>query len=220
MSSASLSQDRGPSDFDVRHQLTGLVTYEVPAPVRAGLGNSLLRHWTFDSIFFARSAKPVNVVYGVPTSFGFAYFRPNLRNGAPLFLTDPSAGGGRRINPDAFIIPAALQQGELGRNSLRGFPLNQIDLALHRKFSFTEYFALQLQMDAFNLLNHSNFEDPLATDLSLGSNFGASGGFLSNSTFGQSASLEGRSVLSKNGFGAFYGPGGSRSLRFSVKLIF
>src|SRR5262249_42085305 len=51
-----------PSDFDVRHQLTGFATFELPAPLRTGIGNKLSRNWAIDSIFNARSAKPLKFV--------------------------------------------------------------------------------------------------------------------------------------------------------------
>ena len=44
------------------------------------------------------------------------------------------------------------------------FPFYQFDLALRRRFSFTEFVKLQVQADAFNLFNHQNFEDPVARD--------------------------------------------------------
>jgi Ca-activated chloride channel family protein len=213
--------DRGPSDFDIRHLLSGRASYEVPAPFKSGIGNSLLRHWNLDSIFTARSARPVNVVYSVPTTVGFAYLRPDLLAGAPFYIFDSNEAGGRRINPGAFATPGSLQPGTLGRNSLRGFPLYQLDLALRRKFSFTESFALQLQADAFNLFNHPNFEDPIGSDLSLGTRLDQASAFRPNLTFGRSASLLGRSVLEgSGGFGSYYATGGARVVRLSLKLIF
>jgi hypothetical protein len=151
------SRDRGPSDFDIRHALAGTASLDIPSPLHSGFGEKLLRNWSIDSIFNARSAKPVNVVYDFPTSFGFAYLRPDLDSRVPLYLFDPTAAGGRRINPAAFIVPTDSRQGTLGRNSLRGFPLYQIDLGLHRRFKLSELFSLQLQAEAFNLSNHPNF---------------------------------------------------------------
>ena len=194
--------DRGPSDFDVRHTLNGFVSYELPAPFARGLGNKAFRNWIVESVFTARSAKPVNVLFAFPTTYGFVYVRPNVATGAPFYLFDPLAGGGRRINPAAFVLPTTLEQGDLGRNSLRGFPFYQFDLALRRKFSFSESTSLHFQADAFNLFNHPNFEDPLGSDLHLGN------------AFGQSTALTGRA------FDSFYNVGGARTLRFSLKLTF
>ncbi|HEY2963350.1 MAG TPA: VIT domain-containing protein [Pyrinomonadaceae bacterium] len=182
LASLNPEADRGYSDFDVRHTLNGFVSYDLPAPFSTGLGNRLLRNWTIESLFMARSAKPVNVLYGFPTSYGFAYVRPDVVDGA-------------------FVLPTSFRQGNLSRNSLRGFPFYQIDLALHRKFAFSERTSLQFQADAFNLFNHPNFEDPAGDDLHL-------------PTFGQSTALAG------SGFESFYTAGGARTLRFSVKLAF
>ena len=222
ITSAGAGGDRGPSDFDIRHTLGGTVAYEIPTLISNGPGKVLLRKWTVESIFNARSARPVNVVYDFPTSYGFAYLRPDLVSGVPLYLFDPTEPGGRRINPAAFLVPAVAGQGSLGRNSLRGFPLYQIDLALRRRFNFTESFGLQFQIEAFNVLNHPNFADPAGNDVSLGSKFDPLGVLRPNASFGQSASLSGRSVLNGGGgaFGSFYTAGGPRTLRFSVKLLF
>ena len=200
--------DRGPSDFDIRHQLTGFLNYDLPSPVSKGLGNKLLRNWAVDSIFNVRSAKPLNVVYMVPTSFGMAYLRPDVVDGASLYVPDSAVAGGRRINEAAFLVPSGLQQGNLSRNSLRGFALYQVDLSLRRKFSFSEQLALRVQADAFNVFNIANFEDPLGNDLVAGSQTLA---------FGQSTAMRGRS-LSSGGFPSFYSFGGARTMRFSLKL--
>jgi len=201
--------DRGPSDFDVRHQLTGYFSYELPAPVRDGIGNKLLRNWAIQSLFNARSGRPLNVVYMFPTSFGVAYLRPDV-SGRSFYVSDPAVAGGRRLNAAAFLIPTDMEQGNLSRNSLRGFPFYQVDFALRRKFSFSEEVALQIQADAFNVLNHANFEDPRGNDLVVGNQ---------SLAFGQATSMTGRS-LAGGGFPSFYSAGGARTLRFSVKLLF
>jgi hypothetical protein len=162
------------------------------------------------------------VVYAIPTTVGFAYLRPDIVANVPYYLEDATVPGGRRLNAAAFSVPVLQRQGTLGRNALRGFPFNQIDVSLSRKFSFTESVELQFKAEAFNLLNHPNFEDPLANDLSLGSRSSNGEAFLPNTTFGQSFSLAGRSLWtgSGRGFDSAYGTGGPRSIRFSLKLQF
>ncbi|HEY0405901.1 MAG TPA: TonB-dependent receptor [Pyrinomonadaceae bacterium] len=220
--SSDAQQERAVSDFDVRHLLNAMLTYSLPSPRLNGWSYALLRNWSIDAIFNARGARPINVVYGVPTSYGFAYLRPDLLAGVPIYLDDAAEGGGRRLNPAAFAIPSGGRQGTLGRNSLRGFPLYQFDLALSRQFNFTERVKLQFKVAAFNLFNHPNFEDPLGTDTSLGSRLSAAGAFLPNETFGRSASLLGRSLWGGAGrsFSSFYQVGGPRTLQLSLKLQF
>jgi hypothetical protein len=140
-------------------------------------------------------------------------------DGEPLYIIDPSLAGGRAINPAAFDIPADLEQGDLDRNSLRGFPLHQIDLAVRRAFNFSEQLSFQFRVDVFNIFNHPDFEDPVGRDRVIGGVFpGVS--FTPNSTFGRSSSLLGQSLSDSAGFGAFYNTGGPRTLRFSLKVSF
>lgn len=105
--------DRVPSDFDVRHQLTGFATYELPAPFRSGLGNKLFRNWAVDSIFNARSAKPLKFVSMMPTSFGVAYLQEDVsQRGFPFYQVDTGLRRkfnfteefGLQIQADAFNV--------------------------------------------------------------------------------------------------------------------
>jgi Ca-activated chloride channel homolog len=164
MTSANPAFDRGPSDFDVLHKVNGYVNYDLPALFSKGVGNKLFRSWSTDASANLRSARPVNVVYMVPTSFGIAYFRPDVVAGEPFYIFDPAVAGGRRINPAAFTLPAGLDQGDLRRNSLRGFPFYQIDLALRRQFNFSESVSLRFRADVLNIFNHPNFADPVGRE--------------------------------------------------------
>jgi hypothetical protein len=215
-------QERGPSDYDVRHLFNAVLTYDVPTLEFNRVSSAFIRNWKIDAFVGARSARPINVVYGVPSPYGFAYLRPDLLEGVPLYLEDAAAGGGRRLNPAAFSIPTVERQGTLGRNSLRGFPFYQLDVALRRQFNFTEDINLQFKIAAFNIFNHPNFADPLGTDASLGSRLSATESFVSNQSFGQSVSMSGRSLWGGPGrsFSSFYQAGGPRTLQFSLRLQF
>lgn len=215
-------QERGVSDFDVRHLLSAYLSYELPSPFSSGFGNTLLRHWTLDGIFEARSARPINVVYAVPTLYGFAYLRPDRVEGVPLILRDAAEAGGWRINPSAFTIPTVQRQGTLARNSLRGFPFSQLDLALRRQFNFSERVNLQLGAEAFNLLNRANLEDPAGWDATLGSRLSPAGVFRANNTFGRSTSMlgGGASPGAGTGYRSFHNAGGARTVQLTLKLRF
>jgi hypothetical protein len=210
--------DRGPSDFDVRHAFAAAVTYSPPTTSLAPLLKTVLGGWSIDPIFTARSATPVNVttttdVLGLGVS---SVSRPDLVQGVPLYITDPTVAGGRRFNRAAFSIPPANsgRQGTLGRNALRGFPVYQIDLALRRRFSLTERLKLQFSSEFFNIFNHPNFADPQG---SLGSNG------VPNALFGQSTTMLGRSLGSggvAGGFSPLYQIGGPRSIQLALRLSF
>src|SRR5262249_13443026 len=66
-----------------------------------------------------------------------------------------------RLNPNAFKDVFGTGTDTLGRNTLRGFPAWQIDFAMHRDFHLAEHTILQLRIEAFNILNHPNFADPV-----------------------------------------------------------
>lgn len=201
--------DRASSDFDVRHTFAGAITFDVPAPRLGHFGKLALRDWTIDGILRARSAAPVDVFFRRDLGFGPFNFRPDLIVGVPLYLKDPSFAGGRIINRDAFVVTQTERQGTLGRNSLRGFPFAQLDLAFYRRFALTERVTLQFGADIFNVFNHPNFGDPVA-DLDSGL-FGRS-----TTTFGRSLSSNVGSV----GLNSFYETGGPRSIELSMRLTF
>ncbi|HXT61867.1 MAG TPA: hypothetical protein VN696_02405, partial [Pyrinomonadaceae bacterium] len=216
--------DRGPSDFDVRHAFSSAVTYDIPMLLKNGVGKEIFRGWSIDALFTARSATPVNVTYSIvtPGIGGAATVRPDLVEGIPLYIDDPSAPGGRRFNntrvtipgnPNPqigpFLRPTPARQGSLGRNVLRGFPVYQMDLGFRRQFNFNERRNLQFKTEFFNIFNHPNFGDP--------------DGLLASSTFGFSTAMLGRSLGSGGtlgGFNPLYQIGGPRSIQFSLKLAF
>jgi TonB dependent receptor len=200
--------DRGSSDFDVRHSFTAALTYDIPNKMKNTFA-SLLRDWSIDAIFRARTATPVNPVFFNRLFGVMSVKRPNLVPGVPLFVDDPTVAGGRRINRSAFVAPPPNTQGALGRNSLRGFQVWQLDLSLRRQFTLVEKCKLQLRADFFNVFNHPNFGDP--------------DNALESATFGQSVQTLGQSLGSggiESGFSPLYQIGGPRSIQLALKIQF
>lgn len=197
---------RGPADFDIRHNLTGAITYDIPAPLSNGFAAAILRRWSIDTRFNSQSALPLNIVAGFivdPVDGTQIGRRANLIDGVPVYLDDPTAPGGRLINRAAFSTPPPNQQGNLGRNSIRALPAWQIDMALRRQFNFTESFNLQFRAEAFNIFNHPNF--------------GAVNTTLTSPAFGQATNMLGTQL---GGLNALYQIGGPRSLQFALIMRF
>jgi hypothetical protein len=138
--------DRGNSDFDVRLSASAALVYELPG----------LRGWSLDCIYRARSGFPFTLL----TSQLNRLARPNLVAGQPVWIADPSAPGGRRINLNAFEPAAPGVRGTLGRNAIAGPGMAQLDVALERQFHLSEKLATQLRVEAFNAANHPNFGNP------------------------------------------------------------
>ena len=162
---ASSFSNRGSSDYDIRQTFSAAISYNFPAP-GDGIWKTAFGNWSMDSIIYARTAPPVNVVTGL-NPFGGALSgassvqRPNLVPGVPTWISDPNVAGGKRINKAAFVTPTGPVQGNLGRNALRGFAATQVDLTLRRQFKLRERLSLQARADLFNIFNHPNFGSPL-----------------------------------------------------------
>ena len=212
------SIDRGPSDYDIRHTFSGAVSYDIPGP-----GNGMLKHifgdWSTDSILYARSAPPVNVVtgqnpYPITLLFGpNSVQRPDVAPGVPFYLHQSGAPGGKIINSAAFTTPlSATAQGDLGRNALRGFGATQWNITLRRQFRFTERVSLQARGDFFNILNHPNFGNPINYLNASGTTpFGYATQMLNN--YLGTGGLNG-------GLNPLYQIGGPRSIQLALKLEF
>lgn len=208
---ANPSVDRGDSDFDVRHSVTGAVTYDMPARQSAGMERLILAGWSMDGFVMARSALPVNVVESsLTTEDGILIQpRPNVEAGQPFYLYGSQYPGGKAFNPAAFSKPATGTQGDLGRNSLRAFAAWQADFATHRQFRLAANSDLEFRAEMFNVLNHPNFGPP--ENLAGGAFFG-----LSTETLGSSLGAGG----GNGGFSPLYQVGGPRSIQLVLKLKF
>ena len=212
--------DRASSDYDVRHNFTGTLLYQLPGYRR----NSFLKHltsgWTVDSVIQARGGFPLNVQTFVSPIPGTLTARPDL-TGQPIWLhgaqcastyqgvgqlgPGQSCPGGMGLNPNAFIVPTQPRQGNLGRNAIRGFGFTQIDFSAHRDFAIGEKLKLGLQGDVFNLLNHPNFGNPDGSLDFVGSDFGIATHMLN---------------VGLGGLSPLYQIGGPRSAQLSLRLTF
>ncbi len=204
--------DRGASDFDVRHSVSAAISYNLPVPKAGTFGRALLRDWSVDGLFRARTATPVNIVVRsdvIGENLIVELQRPDLLPGVPLYLDDPTVAGGRRINRAAFLVPAQIRQGTLGYNALRGFGVSQIDMALRRQFRWGEHLKLQFRAEVFNVFNHPNFGNPINA--------------LNSPFFGQSTQMLSRSLGTggiNGGLSPIYQIGGPRSAQIALKLLF
>jgi hypothetical protein len=198
----SAGNDRASSDFDVRHSFSGAVTVELPSPSQEKLARAIFGGWSLDSVVVARSGFPFNG--RINTAVEGSLPRADRDPSQPVWIYSASAPGGKSLNPAAFSVPAAGVQGSEGRNDIEGFGLTQVDLSLARRFPITERINLLFRTDAFNLLNHPNFTNPLAL-------IGSSPIFLSS-----------QSMLNQGlgGLNPLFQEGGPRSLQLSLKLTF
>ena len=212
---SSGSNEKGPSDYDVRSSFSGALSWDIPGAT-TGVLEKTFAGWSADSILYSRTAPPVNVVTGnnpfpyVSLSGANSVQRPNVVPGVPFYLRLRTAPGRKVINSAAFSTPEpASAQGNLGRNALRGFGATQWDLTLRRQFRLYEHLSLQVRGDFFNVLNHPNFGAPM--------------NYLSSPQFGEATKTLNNFLGGggqNGGLTPLYQLGGPRSMQLALRLQF
>ncbi len=180
--------DRGLSDFDIRHRVTTNFFYNFPSGGRKpwsfpGAVFQMLGGWRVGGIVSFRTGVPTTAQINVRRpGYLFAATRPNLlpgqsnnpTNGVSAGCKDPVTGAtvleaGQKIggpnlffDPCVFSVPEAGTIGNLGRNTLLGPSVFNIDVSLQREFKIGNNHPLQFRTEFFNLLNHPTFRTPAA----------------------------------------------------------
>jgi len=180
-----LQRDRGPCDYDVRHNLTASYVYELPVKVRGRLGVAL-NGWQVSGTFFWHSGIPFSVLSAPYSANGSGIVNgsgPQFASGVPgvpRYDHDPIPGVTQPgtiqwLNPDAFVsavdpstgacvggdTPNNCHFGNLGRNALRGPDFTWSDLYVTKWFTLSERVKLRIDGQFFNLFNHPNFGLPV-----------------------------------------------------------
>jgi hypothetical protein len=153
----NLPAERGPSLFDTRNRFTTAINYDLPswkALRKFGSG------WELNTIITVQSGRPIPIANSTDTSGRF-YFnqRPNVVPGVNPILSHwtPSTG---YLNPLAFVQPAYGTFGDLGRDSIFGSGLSNVDFSVTKNTRLAERINLQLRAEFFNIFNHPNFALP------------------------------------------------------------
>ncbi len=158
--------DWGPAATDVRHIASISGTYDLPFGRGAlttsnAFANRAISGWTLSSIAALQSGFPFTPQLGYnPTGSGDTRnpvrpdinpnFKGNLYPGTPT----------QYFNPAAFLTPAAGAIGNLGRDTLTGPNLINLDASLIKSTQITERVRAQFRAEFFNVLNHTNFTTP------------------------------------------------------------
>jgi len=164
----------GNADYDARHQFNA--TYIWHTPKLHNLFLNLIADWTISGTFFYRTGLPFTVIDGADTGtlngfncgnflFADSDVGPVSCSGSAVFnnfvTTTPC------MNPSQF--PAALSPsgtfsfGNQRRNQVYGPWYFNTDLTLMKNFRFPKWEGAEIQIgaQAFNILNHPNFDQPV-----------------------------------------------------------
>jgi hypothetical protein len=194
----------GRADFDRPH--VGRIEASLLVPGTHPIFSS----WQLAAAATARSGAAFSVTNRRQLGTTFYALRADYIEGVDQWIDDDSSPTGRRVNPDAFRIPAAARQGTLARNSLRASPLRQIDLSLARTIRLPVYdVSLEVRATAFNLLNTGNYGPPVSD--------------LQRNGFGvpdrSAAEAFGTGTLTEGGLTPNQQQGAARVVQFGVRLM-
>jgi hypothetical protein len=160
----NLSNERGLSDLDRRHNFVGSVTYELPFGRGRTFGSSwssvadtLLGGWQAGGILSMRSGFPVDVNYpGDPQNSG-------TRNRGNRVASSKIAGPtiDKWFDESAFVQSAPGILGNAGRNVVIGPGSTNFDLIVSKLFRMPwERHTLQFRFESFNVTNTPTFGQP------------------------------------------------------------
>jgi hypothetical protein len=166
-----LRRDWGPSALNVTSQSSISGSYELPfghgkhwLNTSAGLMSKLTSGWQLDGIATLLSGFPLTPLVGSNRSGDGDIRNPdrpslNPTFTGPLLLRTPN----QWFDPNAFILPTPGTYGNVGRGTLTGPGLADLDLSMLKNTAVSERYSLQFRAEFFNSLNRANFGTPNPT---------------------------------------------------------
>ena len=151
--------DRANCGFDYRHMFNanGVVTSRFTS--LHGVAAAVANNWEVGPLLRITDGAPFTVTDGVDVSgIDVNNDRPNYAGGA--YTKNNIAKNRTYINLAPFAYAPNGSFGNLGRNAFRGPNYFNVDAEVSRFFPVTERTKLDLRIEAFNVLNHPNFNNP------------------------------------------------------------
>ena len=145
-----LRRDWGPSALTPTSQGSISAHYELPFGDRnsSGFGNKLVSGWQVNGITSLLSGFPITRNPDRPS------LNPSFSG--PVLLRKQT----QWFDPNAFVLPTVGTYGNLGRGTLRGPGLSEVDLSVLKNTSISERVSVQFRVEFFNALNHTNLGVP------------------------------------------------------------
>jgi hypothetical protein len=190
--------------------------YQTPK-VAEGAAGVLLNNWQLSGIYRWMSGRPYPINYSIP---GIGAANLNGNSGQPtarvVVTCDPGKGWSgdpyQQINPSCFAPPQPGSDGaESARFFLHGPPINNLDLSLSKSFLLGKGVRLEVRLDAFNALNHTQF-----TGVNNTVNFRS----LTDPTITNPVYDASGTFVRNNGFGSINGVAPPRTLQLVTRLTF
>jgi hypothetical protein len=159
----------GLLDFDRSHNFSVNWVWQAPKVTENRALGYALNDWQLSGIYRYVVGEPYNLGINVSDISAFTLTgTQNVEGARIVLLKDPGSGHSsdpyRQFDVTAFALPGPGSTGyESGRNFLRRSPINSLDLSLSKRFRFKERAEVEFRLDAFNALNHTQFNEVNAT---------------------------------------------------------
>ncbi len=207
--------DYSYADYDRPHNFVLNFVYQTPK-VASGVLGVLANDWQISGIYRWTSGRPYAINYSIP-GVGNTNLTGSDAIGARVKVTcDPGGGSSsdpyRQIDTSCFAPP---QPGSDGTESARFFlwapPIVNLDMSLSKIFPVGKRVKLEVRLDAFNALNHTQF-----TGVNNTVNFASlTDPTITNLPYDSSGNL-----VRNNGFGSINGVAPPRTLQLVTRLTF
>jgi hypothetical protein len=207
--------EKGQSAFNTPSRLVTSILYELPLGKgktflnRGGVLNQVVGGWQTSAILTAQSGRPLYPVAGWDAAGQIIQGNWDRLNATGLdpYLPSNKQSANQWFNTAGFSNVTAGQYGSMGRYSLLGPGVWNLDFSAIKNFPIKERQSLQLRFEGFNILNHPSLGSP-------NMNWGGNSPTPSNANFGQIRDFSGAAGFQRGT--AF----DMRQLQFALKYIF
>jgi hypothetical protein len=173
--------ERGNCGYDHRQNFISSLVAVSPG-VGRGLAKRLTLNWQLSPVVSFFTGNPLQLSDGKDISLsGQGLDRPSIVDSTQVFQVPQGGIAPYWFNPSAFVCAGNTVAspcstftglfGSVGRNSMYGPGQIRWDMALSRRFAFTERWQLDFRADFFNIMNHANWGNP-GTSVSSAATFG------------------------------------------------
>ncbi len=201
-----LQRNKAVAGFDRTHNFQFYGNYELPFGRKNRFANSgvlaaIAGGWKVNWILSRMSGVPFTV-----TTSGTSVNAPGNTQTPDQVKPEVQILGGHGVgqpyfDPLAFRAVTDVRFGNVGRNTLRGPGVFNLDGSVFRNFRIRESMGFEVRMEMFGVTNTPQFNNPGAT--------------VSNMTLNGDGS-----VRALNGYGEITGASGERQIRFAAKFTF
>jgi hypothetical protein len=170
-----IAAEYGNLDYDRRHVFTATYIYTLPFfKSQSGFAGHVLGGWELAGIFFANTGSHLTATLSRDPA-GLGLRDPNtFEGGRPDIVGDPNKGAPHTLdkwfNASAFAaVPAGeIRPGNEPRGTVVGPGYFRWDASVYKNTHITERVNVQFRAEAFNVLNHTNWNNPASLSLTSG----------------------------------------------------